>query len=410
MKIRSRKGFTLVEMLVVIAIIGMLVALLLPALAAAREAARKTQCKNNLRQFFVSVSLHADSDPQERYSTGAYDWQRDGSIDTYGWVADMVNRGAGRPQELLCPSNPSKGSEKLNDYLGITSIAPKEGGDPAKLDDGASAQFTPAAAAQAPTMIAKHFLDKGFGTNYMTSWFFARTGPALQTESLSGGVRLYYPSNSIVPASKSAIKGLGGSLGPLSRNVVEQGALASSVIPIFGDANVGDAKEAFLEETIPGYEGRGLTRGARLVESFSDGPAARDATGGFQAWGKATEHTVYNSTTTPPTNPIFGVEQPAPGVVWNYPTDWTHLQDYRDLGPVHSGNCNVLFADGSIKEFKDINGDGYLNPGFDVDETSTDPAYFAAVGYTNDTVELPPALIFSGVFIQKDFTKKMNLD
>ncbi len=109
---RATLGFTLIELLLVIAIIAILIALLLPAVQQAREAARRTQCKNCLKQ--IGLSLHNYHDSFQTLPPGwigVTSGQQDVSgINGWGWAAKLLPNVDQAPLYQTIDFNSSVGS------------------------------------------------------------------------------------------------------------------------------------------------------------------------------------------------------------------------------------------------------------------------------------------------------------
>lgn len=124
---RKPSAFTLVELLVVVAIVGGLVALLLPAVQAARGAGRRAQCSNNLRQIGIAVHQYANV-MDGRFPLMAYhnnDSSTDRSQEQKSWIATLAPYLENVDAIRLCPDDvhrieeeiPTVTSYAMNGYL-----------------------------------------------------------------------------------------------------------------------------------------------------------------------------------------------------------------------------------------------------------------------------------------------------
>ena len=430
---RMRKaGFTLIELLVVIAIIALLAALLLPAITKAREAARQAQCQANLKNIGVGLFKYSNRNPGGAYCSGASDFRRDGCMDEIGWVADIVNIGDGNMNESLDPSNPLKGSEKINDLLGGDTNDSKDnapatrlargicgtdgvvanGGGFNNVSGGTQTFFagTSVSTVTRAELVARYFFTNGYNTNYAASWHLVR-----------GMVKTEVQSNNLFTASapNDKFKGLGGSTGPLSAQTMDRSRISSSNVGFIGCAAPGDIDEAILSLDIrinnqggtndyghfagtnPSDEIRDyILAGALLTEAFNDGPAYWDATGtdiDLISGGVTLEQELAcerGEATTAACDAPTGTATSGNNL---------YLQDTRDWFAIHQGSCNILMGDGSVKIFYDENADGFLNPGFAVSgltKTTVD-----SVGYADDTLEMARDQFFAGLFLNDMYFK-----
>lgn len=313
---RRTGGFTLVELLVVIAIIALLVAILLPSLSQARESAKSSTCASNMRSFSAGFEIYAAADPRNARSSGAFDHRRDGDVRTIGWVADIINLKVGSPGQMLCPTNRWQINEKVADYTG----AAQTGSDnPIRWAKNGGAALVPIIDPAADPEGAAEFWAKGYNSNYTTTWAFSRGDPTAPDG--------YDGNGDPTDPSKCPRDGDG----PLNDGHISNSPISSDRIPVMGDSRAGDSSDsqvttAYADAINKFADGQIIGVGDFTVESFTDGMSVD-----------------YSGVTRDPGR---------------------KGHEFNDIAPLHNpksgdlvgGYSNLLFADGHVAKVYDTGG------------------------------------------------------
>ena len=293
------RGFTLIELLVVIAIIAILIALLLPAVQQAREAARRTQCKNNLKQ--IGLALHNYHDIYQVFPPAYVDLRGAGGVpDNHGhwaWSAFIL---------------PQVEQATLYSTLNVGNIRPT-----AAITANAVAMRTPLTAFRCPSDVGPAAHDAGIDPGYaIETTTAANTGLALSNYVLANGTASANQRKATNP-----VEGTTGSTGAFFRD--SRTALR--------DVTDGSSNTIICGERAWRMGAVRMSAGTLLAvrDANGTGPSAQDA---GPAWNQGMMTIV--GTTRWPMNPVLT----GPNVA--------QCQSFSSL---HTGGAQFLMGDGAVR-------------------------------------------------------------
>ena len=312
-------AFTLVELLVVMAIVALLVGLILPALSRAQQIANSSKCKANLRQIGQGLAVYASYFDGYLCSGSSSPKYEQANMTRVGWIADLVNFGYGNVFNLGCPANETDFSEVLVEML--TS------------DDGRWVDAAPQAENAAD--IAK-LIRLGYMTNYTATWYLTRTG------MLPNAWESFINSAEVTPKDGMRVDVPTNCYGPLRNEILNRSEVVTNRVPLMACGALAELSEGTLPFDCPPFK-----RGQVGTEATSDGPV-KFRHGDDHYAGEGFQDVIVG----------YAEERDADDKVVQVG------QDLRDFGPTHgSANshwCNVLFADTHVLAVADRNNDGYI--------------------------------------------------